>query len=203
MPHQTPAGRHDSAAYAYLHQVLKRRSDKAFATERAALSRGLNDATAHYAIPYIQQVASPRWNAHQTRGFTYAVALAATHIGAPNALPQVRNDRTINPRLGRTLAELTHRTTGSWPTADPKKRDGVARKVALLADSDLDATVEILSSVLALAASAKYRSPIAYIDLAAILTNWGDGFTDASVQTRRRIITDYYTRPAPASATAA
>lgn len=183
----------DTRWVGYLKTVLACRDNSAFAGQRADLARGLSDATKHRAMPYVYNHAPENWGTSALEGYRYALALAATHRNVPHVdKKKGKGDSKSNLTFGRSMASLTHTMTGAWPQVEPKHRDGVARKVVLLPECDLDTAAAYISSLLALAATPKYRTPVNFIDLAYLLIFWGNGYSDASQERRQRIVRDYY-----------
>lgn len=182
-----PTKREAPAWELYLGQVLARRNTISFAATRQALARGISDTTEHYAIPHLAPLKDPKWGELNETGYMRAVALAAIHHNAP----QVETDGTYHS-LGRGLAAITKATTGQWPQAEEKNRDSIAVKVALLPNCDLESAVRLFDSMLSQASSRKNQIPINFYDLARTLTYWGNGYNDASVRTRRAVLSDYF-----------
>lgn len=144
---------------------------------RSSVARGLDQATEHYAYPWVLgYVDQP----HQKTAFLRAAGLAA-------AYPSVRNaERTP---LGASLKMLSL-SKSKEKSLDPAKPDLIASRLATFHEQDLEAAVSTIRRFLDLARGTDVGFD--FHGIARMLSRWGNGFTDASQAVRNRTIGDYY-----------
>ncbi|HEX9228977.1 MAG TPA: type I-E CRISPR-associated protein Cse2/CasB [Arthrobacter sp.] len=144
---------------------------------RSSVARGLDQATEHYAYPWVLgYVDEPR----NKTAYLRAAGLAA-------AYPDVRHaERTP---LGASLKRLSL-SKSSEKSLDPAKPDLIASRLATFHEQDLEAAVSTIRRFLDLARGTDVGFD--FYAIARMLARWGNGFTDASQSVRSRTVGDYY-----------
>jgi len=154
--------------------LARRKSDPRF---RSSVARGLDQATEHYAYPWVLGfVDEPR---HKT-AYLRAAGLAA-------AYPDVKQGERMP--LGASLKKLSI-SRSKEASLDPAKPDLIASRLATFHEQDLEAAVSTIRRFLDLARGTEIVFD--FFAIASLITRWGNGFTDASQSVRTRTIGDYY-----------
>jgi CRISPR type I-E-associated protein CasB/Cse2 len=155
-------------------ETLARRD--ADARYRAAVSRGIEETTEHYAYPWVlRYVEAERTKAAYLR----SAALCASFPDVPQA----------SRPLGASLRALSqHRSKGE--PFNPAEPDVVASRLIVLQEQDVEGAAATIRRFLDLARGSEIGFD--FYGIGRLLTRWGNGFTDASQRVRRQPLGDYY-----------
>lgn len=163
----------------------------AWIRKRANLRRGVAAGTEHYAyaevLPYV--------NAGRARQ-TVLLRLFSLVADFDDIAMYEKGDGGKSRSLGQ-WAYLVSSTTGSTENErfelDPSKPDKIAQRLAFIHALDVEEAILAIRRIMMIATSGDQTAPaIDYYQLFRTFLFWGDGFTPASIQTRSRILRDYY-----------
>lgn len=123
-------------------------------------------------------------------GARRAAAIAACASKA-SASASLRGDGL---RIGHALRALHRAETGVDPGDKP---NAITTSVGALPMLDVENAAQIIAG---LVSRCDHRGiHVSFVDVASTLTYWGDGITESSRETRRRVVADYYRPPRPVS----
>lgn len=139
------------------------------------VARGIRSVTESEAYPYLA-AALTVLDGQQRTGFIRGCALMIGLTHAPKT------------SLGRSLAELSHRTAGRWPS---ENLDGIGAKVQLLPHLELEPAAEVLDGLLR--RCERESVAVNVFDLAATLIWWCTEDPLADYKHRNQIVFSYFT----------
>lgn len=101
--------------------------------------------------------------------------------------------------VGASLSDLYRAENGIYPGGTDAKEDQIVAQVGLLPLLDLDEAALVLHTLIGRCAGATLsgegsHGPVTvdFNSLARLLANWGDGISEASVETRTQVVSDFY-----------
>ena len=148
--------------------------------------KGALPATEHYAYPYVLPYVE---NEYQR---TALLRVAGLMCEFPD-IPQAGKDSYLSVgksfRRASAVRAQKHGSDESF-FPDPETPDAIASRLETLPSLDLEGCVRIMRSILQLMRG--HGVPVDFFALARTLMNWGDGISPQSVETRLRLIRDYY-----------
>ncbi|WP_168581962.1 type I-E CRISPR-associated protein Cse2/CasB [Gephyromycinifex aptenodytis] len=153
--------------------VLDRRHDRSFAGWTSSVRRAITPATEVAAYGATERFVPVTLTPPQAAGLRRAAAICAGASHAPA-------DDTRYATIGHALARL-HRVIGGRH---------VEQRVQTLPLLDMESAAVSLGHLVNLCSH--NHVAVNFHDLARTLTYWGDGLTERSQQTRRRVVHDFY-----------
>lgn len=169
-----------------------RKNRPAHTKELAALRKGANALTEHYAYPYVLPYVKDMSKQEQT-AFLRVAAMLAEHPNIPVYVP-TENEKKYR-LFGEWCYQLTCALSDKKGKAQPVATDSddfVGQRLAYLHTQDLEEAALSIRRLLSMADSLKAPPALDTYSLARLLRYWGNGLSPASQENRQRILRDYY-----------
>jgi hypothetical protein len=137
----------------------------------ADVSRAITAETERYAYAYTVPATAGLYLPTTITGATRALGMVATYRRSPDS----------KTPLGSNFARI------------PGAKDGLAERLSLVVDLDVEQAAQVLAGLLSRANDA--RIPINFFELVNFLTFWDTGDPDRDLAHRSRLLFDFYARP--------
>ena len=133
---------------------------------------------------------------HEQHGLRRAAGLCAHHDHLPQQTRPTDGTRVAPRRLGHTLAAAFRAERGCWPS-ETHQPTAIGQQVAALPLMDLESMTVVVSTILA---RVPVGTPVDWFSIARAFADWGTGLTERSHETRKNVLTDYFTNTTPRKA---
>ncbi|MBK5237787.1 MAG: type I-E CRISPR-associated protein Cse2/CasB [Actinomycetales bacterium] len=137
----------------------------------ADVSRAITAETERYAFAYTVPATQGLHRAATIAGATRALGMVAKYRRSPNS----------KDSLGSNFSRI------------PGAKEGLAERLSLVVDLDVEQAAQVLEGLVSRANDA--RIPINFFELVNVLTFWDTGDPDRDLAHRSRLLFDFYTRP--------